>query len=96
VYGAAKGGLSVFLQGLRNRLQPAGVAVVDLRPGFVDTPMTASLNKNFLFTTSARAGSAIYQAIKHKKHTAYIPWWWGPIMTMIKGIPEILFKRLDI
>jgi len=49
VYGTAKGAVSIFLQGLRNRLFESGVHVVTIKPGFVDTPMTASMPKNFLF-----------------------------------------------
>src|SRR3954469_24500047 len=48
VYGAAKAALNVFLEGLRARLARAGVAVVTIKPGFVDTPMTAAIPKNFL------------------------------------------------
>ena len=96
VYGAAKGGVSVFLQGLRNRLADAGVSVIDLRPGFVDTPMTASVKKNFLFATPSRAGSAIHRAIQRRKDVAYVPWWWRPIMGVVTSIPEFVFKRLNI
>src|SRR5262249_19542704 len=46
VYGTAKGGINVFLQGLRNRLYESGVSVVTIKPGFVDTPMTAAIKKN--------------------------------------------------
>src|SRR5690606_18496324 len=49
VYGASKGGLSVWLQGLRNRLAPHGVRVLTVKPGFVDSPMTSHLPKNRLF-----------------------------------------------
>src|SRR5947207_6531591 len=64
VYGAAKGGVSVFLQGLRNRLAKSGVAVVTIKPGFVDTPMTAHLPKNFLFVQPATIASGIVKAIE--------------------------------
>ncbi len=46
VYGTAKGAVSIFLQGLRNRLHRRGVRVVTIKPGFVDTPMTANFPKN--------------------------------------------------
>ncbi|MCK5876127.1 MAG: SDR family NAD(P)-dependent oxidoreductase, partial [Candidatus Marithrix sp.] len=49
VYGAAKGGLSIFLQGLRNRLQAANITVLDIKPGFVDTPMTSDIKKGALW-----------------------------------------------
>src|SRR5712691_4897400 len=58
VYGAAKGAVSIFLQGLRNRLSRSGVAVVTVKPGFVDTPMTASVKKGLLFASAQAVGQA--------------------------------------
>jgi decaprenylphospho-beta-D-erythro-pentofuranosid-2-ulose 2-reductase len=96
VYGAAKGGLAVFLQGLRNRLHPAGVSVVTLKPGFVDTPMTAQVARNPLFTTARRAGRSIHRAIEGRRDVAYIPWFWRPIMALVTSLPESVFKRLRL
>ena len=96
VYGAAKGGLDRFLQGLRNRLYPAGVAVVTLKPGFVDTPMTAGVAKSALFASSRRVGRAIHRAIEARRSVVYIPWFWRPIMFLISSMPEAVFKRLRL
>ncbi|HUR93158.1 MAG TPA: SDR family oxidoreductase [Gemmatimonadales bacterium] len=96
VYGAAKGGLERFLEGLRNRLFHAGVAVVTLKPGFVDTPMTSGLKQGPLFATAGRAGRAIHGAIERRRDVAYIPWFWRPIMTVIRALPEVVFKRLRL
>jgi decaprenylphospho-beta-D-erythro-pentofuranosid-2-ulose 2-reductase len=96
VYGAAKGGLDRFLQGLRNRLFHAGVAVVTLKPGFVDTPMTAGLKQGPLFASARRAGRAIHRAIERRRDVAYIPWFWRPIMAIIRALPEAVFKRLRL
>jgi decaprenylphospho-beta-D-erythro-pentofuranosid-2-ulose 2-reductase len=93
VYGASKGGLTVFLQGLRNRLAHAGVSVVTLKPGFVDTPMTAAVRKSALFASPERAGRAIHRAIERRRSVAYIPWFWRPIMSVVRGMPEFIFKR---
>jgi short-subunit dehydrogenase len=96
VYGAAKGGLDRFLQGLRNRLFRSGVAVVTLKPGFVDTPMTAGVKKNPLFTSAAQAGRSIYRAIEARRDVVYIPWFWRPIMALVRWLPESIFKRLHL
>ena len=96
VYGAAKAGVSVFLQGLRQRLRDAGVRVVTLKPGFVDTPMTAHLPRNPLASSPQRAASAIYRAIESRRDVAYIPWFWRPVMALIRAVPESLFKRLRL
>ena len=96
VYGAAKGGLDRFLEGLRNRLHRAGVSVVTLKPGFVDTPMTAGLRQGPLFVSARRAGAAIYRAIERRTEIAYIPWFWRPIMLVVRLLPEAVFKRLRL
>jgi decaprenylphospho-beta-D-erythro-pentofuranosid-2-ulose 2-reductase len=94
VYGSAKGGLGIFLQGLRNRLFRSGIVVLTLKPGFVDTPMTAGIPKNALFASPATAGRAIYRSIEAGRDVAYIPAFWRPIMFLVKIIPESIFKRL--
>lgn len=96
VYGSAKGGLDRFLEGLRNRLFRSGVAVVTLKPGFVDTPMTAGLRQGALFATARRAGRAVHRAIEGRRDVAYIPWFWRPIMAIIRALPEPVFKRLRL
>jgi NADP-dependent 3-hydroxy acid dehydrogenase YdfG len=96
VYGTAKGGLDRFLEGLRNRLFRAGVAVVTLKPGFVDTPMTAGHRQGPLFVSARRAGRAVYQAIERRRPVAYIPWFWRPIMLVVRTLPEGVFKRLRL
>ena len=96
IYGAAKGGLAVLLQGLRNRLHRSGVNVLDARPGFVDTPMTRDFRKGPLFSSARDVGSAIYRGIQARKDVMYVPWFWRYIMLVIKLIPESIFKRLSI
>ena len=93
IYGTAKGALSIFLQGLRNRLYSKGVSVITIKPGFVSTPMTANIPTNKLFISSAQAGKAIYNAIDKKRDVVYVAWYWFFIMLIIKAIPDFLFKR---
>ncbi len=96
VYGASKAGLSALLEGLRNRLHSSGVSVITLKPGPVDTPMTAGMPRGPLFITARRAGRAIFRAIEARKDVAYIPWFWRPIMALINSLPESAFKRLRL
>ena len=96
VYGAAKGALSVFLQGLRNRLSKSGVAVVTVKPGLIDTPMTASVKKGLLVASAQGVGEGIYHAMKGRKEVVYLPWFWRPIMLIVRTIPEPVFKRLSM
>lgn len=96
VYGAAKGGLSVFLQGLRNRLAKSGVQVLTIKPGFVDTPMTAAFDKGPLWATADKVAMDIDRAFSKKRNVVYSPGFWLLIMTIIRSIPEVLFKRLSL
>lgn len=96
VYGAAKGGVSLFLQGLRNRLVPAGVNVVTIKPGFVDTPMTAAFKKGPLWAEPRTIAEGIVKAVDRKKNVVYLPWFWAGIMLIIRAIPEAIFKRMRL
>lgn len=96
LYGTAKGALSLFLQGLRNRLHPAGVRVVTIKPGFVDTPMTADIKKNALFAAPDTVARGIVKALEGGREVVYLPGMWRPIMFLIRALPEPLFKRLKL
>ena len=96
VYGTTKGALSVFLQGLRNRLSRSGVAVVTVKPGFVDTPMTAGVKKNALFATPEQVARGIVRAADRGADVVYLPGFWRLIMFVIRCVPERLFKRLKL
>lgn len=96
VYGAAKSAVSTFLSGLRQRLQSKGVSVVTIKPGFVDTPMTAAFKKGILWASTARVAKTIARAMIHGSPVVYVPWFWRPIMAIIKNIPESLFQRLRL
>ncbi len=96
IYGAAKGAVSIFLQGLRNRLHPMGIHVLTIKPGFVDTPMTAHLPKNALFASARAVGKRIVSAMDRENDVVYVPGFWRYIMFIIRHIPESLFKTLKL
>ena len=96
LYGAAKGGLSIYLQGLRNRLSRSGVRVITVKPGFVDTRMTFGRPNLFLVATPESVGRGIYKAIVRGNDVVYIPWFWRFIMLVLRVIPEKVFKRLHL
>ncbi len=95
-YGAAKGAVSIFLQGLRNRLHGAGVHVLTVKPGFVDTPMTAGFDKGLLWASPDDIARGIYRAVARKQNVVYLPGFWRPVMRILREIPERLFKRLKL
>lgn len=96
VYGAAKGALSLYLQGLRNRLFHSGVRVVTIKPGFVDTGMTYGLPGVSRAWSPAAAGEAVARAVERGRDVAYVPWFWRWIMLLIRLVPERIFKRLRL
>jgi NAD(P)-dependent dehydrogenase (short-subunit alcohol dehydrogenase family) len=97
VYGSAKSLLSTFLQGLRLRLEPAGVRVLNIKPGFVRTPMTAHLpQKGLLWADAGPVGASIARAMERRSGVVYLPWFWYWIMLIIRHIPEPLFRKLRI
>jgi decaprenylphospho-beta-D-erythro-pentofuranosid-2-ulose 2-reductase len=96
LYGSAKGGLTIYLQGLRNRLYHSGVHVITVKPGFVDTRMVFGKAKLPLVATPQAVARDIYLAVKKRKNVVYVPWFWRYIMSMVGSIPEGLFKRLKM
>jgi decaprenylphospho-beta-D-erythro-pentofuranosid-2-ulose 2-reductase len=96
VYGAGKGALNILLDGVRNRIDRDGVQVLTIKPGFVDTPMTAAVPKNALFATPAQVAKGIVSALEKRKDVVYVPWFWAGIMLIIRLVPERVFKNLNL
>lgn len=92
-YGAAKGALTTYMQGVRSRLWPR-VQVHTLKLGPVDTPMTVAHPKNPLFASSQAVAHATVHAIDRGIGEAFVPWYWRPIMEAVERLPEPLFQRL--
>lgn len=96
VYGAAKAGFSTYLSGLRNRLTRAGGHVVTVKPGFTDTSMTWGVEGMFLVASPEKVARDIARAVKKRRNVIYTPGFWWVIMTIIKLVPERIFKKLSI
>jgi decaprenylphospho-beta-D-erythro-pentofuranosid-2-ulose 2-reductase len=96
IYGTSKAAITVFLQGLRNRLDRHGVQVLTIKPGFVSTPMTAHLKQGLLFASPDEIAIGIVSAIEQQKDVVYLPWFWRPIACFIRSVPEHIFKRLNL
>jgi short-subunit dehydrogenase len=96
VYGSAKAAVSAFTSGLRARLSKSGVSVVTIKPGFVDTPMTANVKKGPLFAKPDAVGKRIYEAMLKGEDVVYVPWFWAPIMQIIRAVPERIFKKTKL
>lgn len=94
VYGSAKSMVTSFTSGLRQRLYKKNVTVTTIKPGFVDTPMTARFKKNILWAKPSIVAQKIVQAIDQKKSVAYVPFFWAYIMLVIRLLPEKIFRKL--
>jgi short-subunit dehydrogenase len=96
VYGSAKGGFTLYLQGLRNRLFKQGVHVMTVKLGFVDTRMTFGMETGIPIASPEQVSRAIVRAADKRVDAFYYPHFWRGIMTVIRAIPEKAFKRLSL
>ena len=97
VYGAAKGALSIFCDGLRHRFAQTQVNVLTVKPGLVDTPMTAAFDKGPLWASAEEVGRTIGRAIRERpRGVLYVPWFWGPIMCVIRVLPDFILHRMRL
>lgn len=96
LYGSAKAAVTAFASGLRQRLRGSGVNVLTVKPGFVDTPMTAAFPKGPLWASPDAVASGIRRAIRRGRAVAYLPWFWRWIMLVITHIPESIFRRIGL
>jgi len=91
-YGAAKAAVHAYCEGLRGQLRPSGVNVLLVKPGWVDTPMTAKMRKNPLYASAATVGRGIHDAIRKRRGTVYVPRFWRWISLIVRLLPERLVK----
>ena len=97
IYGAAKGGLDIFVQGLAHAYADTPARFVLVKPGFVDTPMTAAFVKGGpLWSSPDRVAADIDRAVRRGARVVYTPWFWRPIMAVIRRLPWFVFRRLKI
>jgi NAD(P)-dependent dehydrogenase (short-subunit alcohol dehydrogenase family) len=97
VYGAAKAGLTTFAEGLAHRLHGTNLQMLIVKPGFVDTPMTAHLERGgLLWATPEQIAEGIERAVRRRQSVAYTPRFWWPIMTVIRLVPRPIFFRTKL
>jgi len=94
LYGSSKAGLTAFLAGLRNRVDREGVTVLTIKPGPVNTAMTAHMNIRKADVNKVAA--TIVKAIDAKKDNLYVPGIFQPIMFIIRNIPDRIFKKSNL
>jgi len=97
VYGAAKGLVTRYAQGLQHRFAGSGVKVVLVKPGPTDTPMTAHLKGQGakLAPVESVAGQ-IVDGIAAGKAVVYAPGKWWLVMMIIRHLPAFVFNKMNI
>jgi len=97
-YSASKAFVSEYLVALRHKsiYEKSGVDVIDIRPGFVATPLISGESSEYaFFTISAdKAAKGIYDAMRKRKNIVYVPWYWRIIAVGMRWLPNFLFFRL--
>lgn len=96
VYGTAKAAVATFCEGLRARLHKHNVDVLLVKPGFVDTPMTAAFKKGALWAKPDTIAKLIIRALDRRRAVIYTPSFWALIMLIIRSIPRPVFVRLKL
>lgn len=97
VYGAAKGMLARYAQGLQHRCAGSAVKIVLIKPGPTDTPMTAHLKRQGApLAPAGEVARGIVAAIACGQATVYLPGKWRLIMAVIRHLPAVIFNRMNI
>ena len=96
-YSTSKAGLTTWLEALRNRAARSGVNVVTVKPGFVDTAMTAALTRKPMVIPVERAAALILAAARRGgSPSVFIPGTWWPVAMVLRHLPSFVFRRLDL
>jgi decaprenylphospho-beta-D-erythro-pentofuranosid-2-ulose 2-reductase len=93
LYGAAKAGLSRYLEGLDHRHRGEGLRVVCVKPGFVHTAMTAGLRAPPFAGEPGEVADRVLAAIDRGDAEVYAPAAWGPIMRVVRALPRFVMRR---
>lgn len=96
VYNTSKGAQDIYLEALRNRLAGQNVRVVTIKPGFVQTTMTAGMGNLLWMISAEEAGKRIVNAAQTSSGIVYVPKRWRLVSGIISSIPSFIFKKLDI
>lgn len=97
VYGAAKAGLGTLVQGIAHQLSGSGARAVLIKPGFIDTPMTAHLPKRGpLWSKPETIAAAIHRAALSGGPVRYAPAYWRLILLLIRMTPAAIFHRTKL
>jgi short-subunit dehydrogenase len=95
IYGAAKAGLSRYLEGLDHKHRADGLRVVTVKPGFVKTSMTAGLEPPPFAGEPDAVAQRVLGAIDRGAPVVYAPAPWRLIMAVIRALPRAIMRRIN-
>jgi len=96
-YGAAKGFIERYVEGMQHRFAGSGVSVVLVKPGPTDTPMAAPMKARGGRPASVEeVARAMVRGIDVRRPVFYVPARWALIMFVVRNLPRIVFNRLNI
>lgn len=96
IYGAAKGGLGILLQGISHRFAGKGPRAVIVKPGPTDTAMTKAMAKGGpLWASPDAVAKIVRRAADHGGPVVYAPARWRLIMLIIRSIPSAIFNKMN-
>lgn len=94
LYGAAKAGLSHYLEGLDHKFRVQGLKTVCIKPGFVKTGMTAGLKPPPFAADPDSVARCVLRAIDRGWPELYAPWPWRWVMCVIRNLPRFVMRRI--
>lgn len=94
VYGAAKAGLTAYLEGLDHRHHREGLTVITVKPGFVKTSMTQGIDPPPFAGEPDGVARDIVRAIDRRRPVVYTPWPWRWVMLLIRHLPRAVMRRV--
>jgi decaprenylphospho-beta-D-erythro-pentofuranosid-2-ulose 2-reductase len=94
LYGAAKAGLTRYLEGLDHRYRGAGLRVVTVKPGFVKTGLTAGLAPPPFAGEPDEVAQIVLRGIDRGTPVVYAPRAWGAVMTIVRNLPRFVMRRV--
>ena len=96
VYNTSKAAMNTYLEALRNRLSRYGVSVTTIKPGYVATAITEGMEGLFWVAKAEQAARAIVTAGERGKHTRYVLRRWALVGLVIRCIPSLIFRRMNV
>jgi decaprenylphospho-beta-D-erythro-pentofuranosid-2-ulose 2-reductase len=95
IYGSSKAGLAAYLEALDHKFHAQGLNVLCVKPGFVNTAMTAGLKRPPFAGEPDQVAADVLHAIDTKQSVLYTPRTWGLVMLGIRWLPRFVMRKIN-